>query len=239
MQTESNAKSSKFFLPYDIYERHRKVGSLIMSSQSVLDIGGQLNQLAQFCKPSKIVVANLKNSLEQSDIPIRKNKLPFSQNSYDVVCSIDVLEHIPKNKRGKFINQILEVAKDKVILSFPIGTQKHLKYEKEIQNWLEAKSFDATYLKEHIKNGLPTQAEITNLTSGLKSQVLYSGNIVLNRYLFKIYIFDPHIKFIRKLVYIAKLAFNFLTNPIIYQFLSDKNFDENVNRAYLVIYKES
>ena len=229
--------TNKLFLPYDIYERHRQIGSLIKNSQSVLDVGGELNQLSQFCKPDKIIVANLQSSMEKSDIAIGKDKLPFSKDSFDVVTAIDVLEHIPKNKRSNFIWQILEVAKDKMILSFPISSEKHNTYEKEIEGWLVSKQKDVTYLKEHIKFGLPTPSEINELTKGLKCRIFYSGNINLNKYLFKLYLFDPNIKFIRKFIYFLKLFFNFLTNSLFYYFLTNKKLTNNVNRAYLIINK--
>src|SRR3989344_2517091 len=123
MQTASLKQfhTNKLFLPYDIYERHRQVADLIQNHESILDIGGELNQLSQFCKSSKIVVANLHGSQEKSDIQIEKNELPFNQNSFDVVCAIDVLEHNSKDARQIFIKNLIRVAKKKVIISYPIA----------------------------------------------------------------------------------------------------------------------
>ena len=125
----------KLFLPYDVFERHKKVGSMIDSDQTVVDIGGELNHLSQFCSPKKIIVANLSSG----DIIISEDKLPFKRKSFDVVCAIDVIEHIPKKNRKIFLENLLEIASQKVILSFPIGTKRHIAYEKEIQTWLMKK----------------------------------------------------------------------------------------------------
>ena len=54
----SKLSSFKLFLPYDVYERHRKVGSFIKENESVIDVGGELNHLSQFCSAKKIIVAN-------------------------------------------------------------------------------------------------------------------------------------------------------------------------------------
>ena len=72
MSTKNTKDStlSKYFLPYDIYERHKFVGSLIENGQTVVDIGGELNLLSQFCRPAEIIVANLTSG----DIIIKKNK---------------------------------------------------------------------------------------------------------------------------------------------------------------------
>ena len=122
----------KLFLPYDVFERHKKVGSFIEKDQSVVDIGGELNHLSQFCSPRKIFVANLTSG----DIIISKNKLPFASDSFDVACSIDVLEHIANNKRRDFIDNLAKIASKRIILSFPIGTEKHISYEKRMQKLL-------------------------------------------------------------------------------------------------------
>ncbi|MEK7580967.1 MAG: hypothetical protein AAB512_01670 [Patescibacteria group bacterium] len=224
---------NKYFLPYDIYERHKKVAQFVSNNETVLDIGGELNHLTQFCSPKKIIVANLNTG----DVIITKDKIPFSHHSFDVVCSIDVLEHIPKNKRANFINNLVAIARKRVILSFPIGTKEHNEYEKKMELFLKKQSFSVTYLKEHIRYGLPQKEEIEEIVKNSKSLMVYSGNIKLNELLFKIFIFDPKIKYVRRAVYVLKNVFNLITNYFLYLFLNQKPFSRSINRAYLIIYK--
>ncbi|MBI3342486.1 class I SAM-dependent methyltransferase [Candidatus Curtissbacteria bacterium] len=223
---------------YDSYERHRKVGSLIKSSTSILDVGGQLNALAQFCDSPNIVVANLKGSEETSDVTIKGKKLPFPKDKFDVVCSIDVLEHIPKSNRKSFIDDLIRVSKNRVILSFPIGTTEHINYENKMHKWLKNKDFNIEYLKEHIKLGLPQKSELEKILKGRNYKIFYSGDIKINEWLFKLFIFDPKVKFVRKGVYFSKLFFNYITNPLLYLLLATKDYSKSVNRAYLVINKK-
>lgn len=225
---------NKILLPYDVYERHKKVSGFITSSDSVVDIGGELNHLSQFCSPKKIVVANLNTG----DVIIQKNKLPFPANSFDVACSIDVLEHIPKEKRKDFIESLIKISKNKVVMSFPVGTKSHVEYEAKIQKILESKNYDIKYLKEHIKYGLPQKEEILKMVGNYKAKLLFSGDIKVNELLFRIFIFDPKIKYLRKVVYYLKLIFNLLTNNIFYLFLNNKTYSQRCNRAYLIIYKQ-
>lgn len=224
-------------LPYDVYERHRKVGELIQTVNTVLDVGGQLNMLSFFCNAQKVTVANVAGSQEQSDVTIKGDKLPFDTNSYQVVCAIDVLEHIPTQERKAFINDLLRVATDKVIMSFPLGTQKHISSEKKLQKDLEEEGVDVTYLKEHIKYGLPNLDEVKKITNGLNSKKFFSGNINVNKILFKFFIFDPEVKYFRKIIYFLKSVFNFISNPILYAFLSNKEYSQTTNRIYLIIEK--
>lgn len=229
---------SRYFLPYDIYERHRQVGELIKKGQTIIDVGGQLNLLSQFSKPEKIIVANIKGSDEKSDVVLEKDELPFSSNSFDVVTAIDVLEHIPKSKREQFIKESLKVAKNKVILSFPIGTKDHVAYETEIENWLEKRGHEVTYLKEHIKFGLPTDGDIKKITKKRKHKLTFSGDLEVNKFLFKLFIFDPKIFLLRRLVFFTKSVFYLLTNPLLYAMLTKKNYSNKVVRAYLILYKD-
>lgn len=225
---------NKLLLPYDIFERHKKVSEHIASSDTVVDIGGELNHLSQFCSPKKIVVANLNTG----DVIISKNKLPFSANSFDVACSIDVLEHIPKDKRKDFIENLIKISNNKVILSFPIGTKSHMEYETKIQKILASKNYDIKYLKEHIKYGLPEKNEVLKLIGRNKAKLFFSGDIRINELLFRIFIFDPKIKYLRKIVYYLKLIFYLSTNYIFYLLLNNKSYSQNSNRAYLIIYKQ-
>lgn len=231
-----NFFSNKHFLFYDVYERHKKIGSFIKNGETVLDVGGAVNHLSQFSRPGKIITANLRG-MENSDVIIHGNKLPFKSNSFDVVCSIDVLEHIPKKDRARFIKELERVAKKRVILSFPIGTPKHVVYERQTQKWLESKKKDVSYLKEHIKFGLPTKDEILKITKGQKTAMIYSGNINVTKFLFRLFMFDPNIKLLRKVIFYLKLVFNLISNAILYMTLSNKKFRNSANRAYVVIEK--
>lgn len=221
------------FLPYDIYERHRRIASFIGTNQTVLDVGGELNHLSQFVKAKKIIVANLSSG----DVIIKKDKLPFIDNSFDVVCAIDVLEHIEKKERLKFLKNLINVAKTKVILSFPIASPAHLTHEQEIQRQLTKKGIDVQYLKEHLKYGLPTVEEIKKLTGKYRAKIFFSGNLGLTKILFRLYLFDPNVKFLRRLIYLSKLVFNLIANPLIYLLVANRKYSGQVNRAYVLIDK--
>ena len=225
---------NKLFLPYDIYERHKKIGSLIGKDQTVLDVGGELEHLGKFCDPKKIVVANLNTG----DVIIKKNSLPLKKNSFDVVCAIDVLEHIPHKDRKQFVQRLIDVASKKVIISFPIYTNRHAEYEKETLKWLNNHGQNIDYLKEHVRLGLPTVQEVKTITKSYKNKISFSGNIAINRIIFKLYMTDPKLKGIRRLTYFFKHLIYLLTNQILYVGLTDKEFSKNVNRAYVTVYKK-
>ncbi len=234
MNANSNRMNAKTnYLAYDIYERHKKVGSLITKKDNVLDVGGELNHLSLFCNPKKIVVANINTG----DVIIKGSKLPFKNNSFSTVCAIDVLEHIPSGKRNGFIEELIRVSSKNIILSFPIGTEKHINYEKKIEKWLSEKRQNISYLKEHIKYGLPRKKEIEHILKNKNFVLKYAGKLSINKLLFQVFMFDPKIKYLRKVIFYLKNIFYFLSNPFLYLLLSNVKYSENVVRAYVLIRK--
>ncbi len=98
---------------------------------------------------------SLVNKIKASD-----TNLPFHKNYYDVVISVDVLEHIEPQSRQKAITEMLRVAKKLVIIVVPIG-----KYAEGQDRYLNARwqrifKSENQFLSEHVKNGLPQTDEI-------------------------------------------------------------------------------
>ncbi len=118
---------NNLFLPFDIFCRHKTVAKLIGNQKGeILDVGGGVKGLNRFVK-NKVVVTNL----AEGEVLADGRALPFADNSFAVVTCMDVLEHIPPQDRGKFINQLKRVAQKMVVLSFPIGTKEHFEAEKK------------------------------------------------------------------------------------------------------------
>lgn len=87
-------------------------------------------------------------------------KLPVRKNSYDVVISVDVLEHLKKEQREEAVCEILRVAKKLAIIIVPVGELS----EKQDQNlyniWRKNFSAKNQFLEEHVTFGLPKTDEV-------------------------------------------------------------------------------
>lgn len=88
------------------------------------------------------------------------DKLPFADNSFDIVISVDTLEHIPSHLRQRVTTELLRVTKSDLIIAVPIG-QKSAQQDRQLYKEYKQK-YDKPFefLTEHVKYGLPEVEEV-------------------------------------------------------------------------------
>lgn len=112
---------SPYYSPADL-ERLNFVASLIPEGSTVLDCGARDNALARACA---IVVSN-NVSVIGIDISPKGGgviagdicHLPFRDGAFDVVCALEILEHLPNLELMRAMSALHHVAKD-IIISVP------------------------------------------------------------------------------------------------------------------------
>jgi hypothetical protein len=115
----------------------------------------------------------------------------FKENEFDFVICIDVLEHLCHDDRKKAIEEMLRIAKKKVLLSFPCGEVAMWgdeNYANQLKNYgLPLPS----WLEEHIENRLPKIVDITSIINesgyqfgliGNEGMMQHYGGIVLDQF---------------------------------------------------------
>jgi len=115
-------------------------------------------------------------------IKAKATKLPFESNSYDVVLTVDMLEHLEKKDREKAIEEMFRVAKKKVIIAVPCGKKA---YEQDVlldRYYQKKRGESFHFLKEQINFGLPDKKSMYDTiekvaaASGKKIRVKAQGN---------------------------------------------------------------
>jgi len=172
----------KYLYGLDSFERHRAVAYLLRETlpapASVLDVGGEIsircNHLGRFVKGYSITTANVGRA---SDVSYDGEALPFDDQSFDAVVSIDTAEHVPKEKRMAWIQGFYRVARKIVLLAAPLGTEFNKNHDRNM-NDLHRKLFgvDHHYLKEHVACGLPELDEIRSWANGRHYQLYFEGD---------------------------------------------------------------
>ena len=87
-------------------------------------------------------------------------KLPFKKNSFDAAVSVDMLEHLSPDIRGRAVYEMMRVAREKVYLSFPRGRLAGLADGILSKYYKITHKSSMDYLDEHERNGLPQERSI-------------------------------------------------------------------------------
>ncbi len=168
-----NLPGRKYITGFDTFIRHRIVAALAckFNPGTILDVGGE-GMLKLFLPQIQITTANVKSA----DICYSGDKMPLNDNSFDLVVSLDTMEHLPKNKRKDFLLELYRVSKKGFIICAPLGTSEHLDYEKKILASGKLSGDSYTYLAEHVDFGLPTPAEVSEMAELFSAKVFYEGD---------------------------------------------------------------
>lgn len=217
------------FFPPDVFERHYLASQCIDTSDSVLDVGGELGNLKKFTMAQVTVV-----DIGKGDIQYDGKHLPVADRSYDVVTAIDVLEHVPKKARADFIRELIRVAKKRIILSFPLGTSEHEQAERTLLADVRKKGNTIQYLEEHVAHGLPTVQEVVNQLPWAPSKTQYIGDWRRSQWLLVLHASDPPIPIVCTLWFFLKLVLYGLLNSNFLVWHSTKEHPYT-NRVYVVV----
>jgi hypothetical protein len=145
----------------DKWERLHVLAQLVGSARSVLDVGGRGGELAMLLPLSEVMSTNLR---EPADIVYEGDQLPFADRSFEAVTSSDVIEHLPAEQRQAHVDELVRVARYRVIIGCPLGTAEHAASEQRIaQDLRDRYGLRLDFLEEHLEYGLPTEEELRAL----------------------------------------------------------------------------
>jgi len=140
------------------------------SFKSVLDIGGLPQSHKNFFPKVRFTILNLTSPKKYKDNKFVKGsvlKIPFKNNTFDLIVSSDMMEHILRKNRKKAIDEIIRVSSKKIILVFPCG-KKSQSSEKIVLFVGKFFGRKMRWLSEHKECGLPMISEIEQIINSNK-----------------------------------------------------------------------
>ncbi len=160
--------------PFDQYQRYRdvqEIADILRDGDKpfkALDMGGHPGVIRDFLTKDKTTIVDILPADGVDDYhQIDGSDLPFKDASFDLVCSLDALEHVLPGNREKFISEMIRVSNDFIVLICPFYDED-IKLAEEITFEFYNKTFNTPLqvLGEHLQNGLPHLEEIKDFFKG-------------------------------------------------------------------------
>ncbi len=158
-------------LPFDLYQRYSFAGAVAgkLRPSSILDAGGNIGDQGGHLAlsrdflssgdhpPETIISSDLRHCDHPGHVPGDALRLPFPADSFEIVVSLDVLEHIPPESRKAFLGELDRVGSQWILLGAPFSSPEVEKAEAELVSGLGLR-----FLEEHSELGLPREKMITD-----------------------------------------------------------------------------
>jgi hypothetical protein len=169
-------------IPFDHYQRYAAAAHLLqtlaLEAPSVLEVGANRQRLlGQFLPQATFLYTDLHVEGDEKDFVVADaTALPFADQQFEAVVSLDVLEHIPAHLRTRAIAEMARVAGRAVIVGFPPRQPWVEQAEVEANGrWHELFGEDYVWLQEHKEFGLVETSEVVQTFEAAGMEVLRFG----------------------------------------------------------------
>lgn len=162
----------------DLYTRNSFVSKIISDLAGtrkkikILDVGGRGGKLYEFISDNFTVqiLDSLPNDYNEPNYIVGDAlNLPFEDNSFDFVVSLETLEHIPKKDKTKFVSELLRVSRLGIVLTAPFFSKEVNQAEKYLNDlYFQNLGRMHPWLKEHFESTLPLEKDIENFFKAKK-----------------------------------------------------------------------
>lgn len=173
-------------LPFDQYQRYRllaEVTEILRPGQQtlrILEVGGYPPRLSGFLPQDEVVVSDQPAGDFPAYLQADGTRLPFRDGAFHLVASLDTLEHIPREKRGVFLEELCRTAKDYLVVAAPFQCRAAREAERIIFEFIRVHAgYEHAFFKEHLEQEAPDQLEVEKqfLVAGFHTLVLANGRL--------------------------------------------------------------
>jgi hypothetical protein len=148
--------------PFDQYQRYQDIRVAVdvirqheqKSILKVLDVGGTALS-KRFLASDDVLTVNLEPN-SSTQVGGDGSHLPFENDRFDVVITVDTLEYVPPEHRQTFITELLRVSRAFVSITGPFSSGYKEIAEETLYEFLTTQlGVQHRFLREHLENGLP------------------------------------------------------------------------------------
>ena len=148
-------------LPFDQYQRYQVAADMLTAlnlkpGSRLLEVGGAPGPIEAFLPGHDLIVIDLNGKREGRYAIADGSRLPFPDQSFDAVISLDTLEHVPGDRRPDFCSELRRVCRDLIVVSAPFD-DPHVELAEDALNSFVRSRFGGEFptLDEHREHGLP------------------------------------------------------------------------------------
>ncbi|MBI3769306.1 MAG: methyltransferase domain-containing protein [Deltaproteobacteria bacterium] len=158
-------------LPFDMHQRYAQCRAVLARlpgrHRTILDVGGVLGGGGGHLATSGDFLPEeqppLSTDVRASDHPdhraVAPGRLPFADESFDVVLCLDVLEHVAVDERRALLDELARVTRRFVLLAAPFATAGVADSDQLLFALIEARhGYAHQFLREHLAHGHPDLA---------------------------------------------------------------------------------
>lgn len=144
----------------------RFLKSLSLNNKSLLEIGSGDLGITPYLKKN---IIGLDVFFESGSTELIKKikyhggKFPFTDNEFNISFSVDAYEHIPKEQRADWVQEIFRVTEDYFILVIPCGSDAYIQDKKLLKYFKKVHNKEDRFLKEHVENGVIYEKDVLKL----------------------------------------------------------------------------
>lgn len=180
--------------PFDHYARYRLAAEVVeaVGARSVLDVGGGPGSLNEFCPGRRVVATDLRvpgpwHAAAPALALADGARLPFADNAFDCVVSLDTLEHVAPGKRAGLLGEAARVAREWVLVVCPCATPGVADADEALLS-IVRRRFGEDFptvgvLAEHLEHGHPDPDEVVASLRGAPAEVARFPSGRLDRWL--------------------------------------------------------